>query len=54
MLVEHGKGSVQVTKDHRESKRNKHACTKATEKRKLEVNHSNLRFPQVTMEHEVS
>ena len=38
------KGRAQVTREHRESKRNQHACTKATEKRKLEVEHSNLRF----------
>ena len=36
--------NTEVTKDHRESKRPEHACTQATEKRKLAVQISNLRF----------
>ena len=42
LLVQHGKSTG--AKGHRESKRNEHACTKATEERKLEVRNSKLRF----------
>ena len=37
-------GRAQTTKDHPKSKRNKYACTQATDKRKLEVQSSNLKF----------
>ena len=37
-------GSTRAEHRQRKSKRNKHACTTATEKRKLEVKHGNLKF----------
>ena len=39
-----GTGRARVTKDHHERKRHNHACTQATEKRKLAVQISNLKF----------